>query len=315
MSVDRSSLSSKRGNLRGLIRLARPLNLLYAAGTLALLRFGWMARWGTDGEFTSLPWPLFLEGMGVVVLLMAAGNWINAYFDVVEDRINRPDRAIVDRTVKRRVLILAHPTFNLIALGLAGHLSLALGSWTPLLMALGVAFLLWMYSARWKAIPLVGNGVVAGLIGLVPLWLGVLESPFHPVGSSSEQTLWLGMLAYGGMASGIAMVREIAKDAQDIEGDLAAGKTTFPARFGTRTTRWTCLALLLLIGLAYGTALSTMDLETGPVSRLKWSIPAVGWSWSLMLLMGSETRWDRVSTATLLTLLLGSLQCLWIDGF
>ena len=75
------------------------------------------------------------------------------------------------------------------------------------------------------------------------------------------------------------------------------------------------LALLLLIGLAYGTALSTMDLETGPVSRLKWSIPAVGWSWSLMLLMGSETRWDRVSTATLLTLLLGSLQCLWIDGF
>ena len=72
-----------------------------------LLRFGWMARWGTDGEFTSLPWPLFLEGMGVVVLLMAAGNWINAYFDVVEDRINRPDRAIVDRTVKRRVLIVA----------------------------------------------------------------------------------------------------------------------------------------------------------------------------------------------------------------
>ena len=107
MAADRSSLSSKRGNLRGLIRLARPLNLLYAAGTLALLRFGWMARWGTDGEFTSLPWPLFLEGMGVVVLLMAAGNWINAYFDVVEDRINRPDRAIVDRTVKRRVLILA----------------------------------------------------------------------------------------------------------------------------------------------------------------------------------------------------------------
>ena len=26
-------------------------------------------------------------------------------------------------------------------------------------------------------------------------------------------------------------------------------------------------------------------------------------------------RWDRVSKATLLTLLLGSLQCLWIDGF
>ena len=315
MAADRSSLSSKRGNLRGLIRLARPLNLLYAAGTLALLRFGWMTRWGVNSEFTSLPWPLFMEGMAVVVLLMAAGNWINAYFDVVEDRINRPDRAIVDRTVKRRVLILAHPTINLIALGLAGHLSLALENWTPLLMALGVAFMLWMYSTRWKAIPLVGNGVVAGLIGLVPLWLGVLESPFHPDGSAAKWTLWLGMMAYGGMASGIAMIREIAKDAQDIEGDLAAGKTTFPARFGTQTTRWTCLVLLLTIGFAYGTALSKMDMGSGPVSVLQWSIPAVGWSWSLLLLIQAEIRWDRVSTATLLTLLLGSLQCLWIDGF
>ena len=75
------------------------------------------------------------------------------------------------------------------------------------------------------------------------------------------------------------------------------------------------LALLLLIGSAYGTALLTMDLETGAVSLLQWSIPAVGWSWALLLLMKPETRWDRVSTATLLTLLLGSLQCLWIDGF
>ena len=186
------------------------------------------------------------------------------------------------------MLILAHPTFNLIALGLAGHLSFALGSWTPLLMALGVAVLLWMYSARWKAIPLVGNGVVAGLIGLVPLWIGLLESPFHPAGSAAEQTLWLGMLAYGGMASGIAMVREIAKDAQDIEGDLAAGKTTFPARYGKQAARWTCLALLLLIGLAYGTALSTMDLESGAASLLQWSVPAVGWSWALLLLRGPK---------------------------
>ena len=67
--------------------------------------------------------------------------------------------------------------------------------------------------------------------------------------------------------------------------------------------------------MAYGTALSTMDLESGAASLLQWSVPAVGWSWALLLLTGAETRWDRVSTATLLTLLLGSLQCLWIDGF
>ena len=157
---DPTLLSSKRGNLAGLWTLARPANLLYASATLLLLRFGWMARWAPEGQFLSLPLGLFLEGLLVVVLLMAAGNWINAYFDVVEDRINRPDRAIVDRTVKRRVLIVAHPVTHFIALCLALHLSVQLDRWAPLILA-AAAFVLWMYSARWKSIPLVGNGMVA----------------------------------------------------------------------------------------------------------------------------------------------------------
>ena len=76
MAADRSSLSSKRGNLRGLIRLARPLNLLYAAGTLALCASG---GWpGGAGRQLPPPVATLPGGHGVVVLLMAAGNWINA---------------------------------------------------------------------------------------------------------------------------------------------------------------------------------------------------------------------------------------------
>ena len=57
MAADRSSLSSKRGNLRGLIRLARPLNLGIAASTLVLLKFGWLARWQPEVSVGLMPTP------------------------------------------------------------------------------------------------------------------------------------------------------------------------------------------------------------------------------------------------------------------
>lgn len=309
---DPTLLSSKRGNLAGLWTLARPANLLYASATLLLLRFGWMTRWAPEGQFLSLPLDLFLEGLLVVVLLMAAGNWINAYFDVVEDRINRPDRAIVDRTVKRRVLIVAHPVTHFIALCLALHLSVQLDRWAPLILSAAVAFVLWMYSARWKSIPLVGNGMVAALIGLVPVWLGLLEAPFHAASEAELRTLWWSLGAYGSLAAGVAMAREIAKDAQDIAGDTAAGKNTFPVRFGASKARILCASLLLFLGVAYAATLWSLELAAHLTEALTWSVPSVGWLWACAEVLRRSPRWDRVSKATLLTLLLGSLQCLWI---
>ena len=249
--------------------MARPLNLLYAGGHPALLRFGLDGPVGTDGEFTSLPVAsLFLEGMGVVVLLMAAGNWINAYFDVVEDRINRPDRAIVDRTVKRRVLILAHPTFNLMALGLAGPCTCRIGELNRWAAdgPRGVAFLLWMYSARWKAIPLVGNGVVAGLIGLVPLWIGVLWKRLSIAGSVAEPPFGWASAHTGAWHPASPWSGKSPRTHRTSKATSRQAKPPSPFASANRPPAGPASSLLLLIGMAYGTALSTMDLESGAAS-------------------------------------------------
>ena len=124
-----TSLSSKRSNLLGVLALSRPRNLAIAAVTLLLIRYGWMTRWNTGGASLQTSVFQIFEATLVMVLLMAAGNIINAYFDVQEDRINRPQRAIVDRTVKRRVLIFTHQVLNLLGLLIALHLSWGLGSW------------------------------------------------------------------------------------------------------------------------------------------------------------------------------------------
>ena len=52
----------------------------------------------------------------VPMLVGAAGNLINDYFDVREDRISKPEKALVGRTVKRRVVMVTHWGFTVAAL-------------------------------------------------------------------------------------------------------------------------------------------------------------------------------------------------------
>ena len=301
-----TSLSSKQGNLHGLIRLARPLNLGIAASTLVLLKFGWLARWQPEGSVGLLPTVSFAEGTLVVVLLMMSGNWINAYFDVHEDRINRPDRAIVGRTVKRRVLIIAHQTVNALGLLIALHLSWSLRSMLPILIAALVSFSLWRYSTRWKATPLLGNTIVAALLGMVPVWLAALEVPF--TAQDERFSLWLGMAAYGTIATGIGLVRELAKDALDLAGDREAGKKTFAVRRGTGAVRTLCLILLAAIAIGYALGIGFF----GTRNAFMWMAPMPFWLWSVLVTLKTEPHWSTLSRATLYALLAGTLQCLWI---
>ncbi len=303
-----TSLSSKQGNLRGLIRLCRPLNLAIAASTLLLLKFGWLARWQPSESIGLLPNSHLVEGILVVVFLMMSGNWINAYFDVQEDRINRPDRALVDRTVKRRVLIVAHQIANTAGLLFALHLSWNLKSLQPVLLAALVSLMLWRYSTTWKSIPLLGNAVVASLLGMVPLWLAVLETPFTE--AHHRHGVWMGMAAYGGLAMCTGLVRELAKDAMDVTGDREAGKATFAVQNGTKTVRALCLSLLLVLAISYSMGIRWTAWEEAPV--VLWAAPLPFWAWSVFILIRPQPNWRALSTATLITLLAGTLQCLWI---
>jgi len=304
------TLSSKRSNLRGIISLSRPRNLAIAAFTLCLIRYGWMARWPLqEGALVTTPIQIF-EATLVMLLLMAAGNIINAYFDVQEDRINRPERAIVDRTVKRRVLIFTHQVLNLLGLALACHLSWSIGSAGPFLMAALVSWILWRYSASWKAKPLIGNAAIAMLLGLVPLWLAVMEAP--NASPQMQLNLIQNLGAYGLMAMAIGMVREIAKDAMDIEGDGAAGKATFALKYGTAKTRWLCIALWTLVAVMYAGGVLRWGHISEPAAWATWAAPFPGWVYCLWLMMRAVPNWKVLSRATLATLILGIVQCLWV---
>src|SRR5205823_514428 len=150
------------------------------------------------------------------LLVAAAGYIINDYYDVKIDAINRPDRLVVGRVLRRRHAMLAHLLLSGVGVVLAAALSWRLGGVT-----LGAALLLWGYSARFKRIALVGNLSIAALTAALVL-LPELQL------LTGQRAVWLYALA----AFLLTVVREIVKDIEDMRGDAQHDCRTLPLVWG-----------------------------------------------------------------------------------
>src|ERR1700753_1094723 len=93
-------------------KLIRWPNLVFIALTQFLfrffiLRFVYNTRW-FDFSSVHLSSPLFYMLVTASVFIAAAGYIINDYFDVNIDLINKPDKLVIDRYIKRRWAIVWH---------------------------------------------------------------------------------------------------------------------------------------------------------------------------------------------------------------
>ena len=238
--------------------LVRWPNLLMMLLCLALTRSGLLLP--AEPAAAILLAPGFLLLVLSALLVAAAGYIINDYSDVKIDAINRPDRLVVGRVVRRRHAMLAHLLLSGAGVGLAGWLSPLLG-----LVTLGSALLLWGYSARFKRVALVGNVSIATLTAALVL-LPELQL----------QTRLPGVWVYALAAFLLTVVREIVKDVEDMRGDAHHGCRTLPLVLGVVRTKWIAGFFLACLGL----------LTVGAAGRLlslgHW--PLAGWLLLLVLL-------------------------------
>lgn len=242
-----------RKEIVGLLKIMRPLNLGIAALAMVAMRYGLNARLLDDG-LTASVW-IFAESMGVMVLLMAAGNLINDYFDIKEDRINHPERQVIGHSVPRRDLIKAHAALSIVGMALAIELSVRIGDWTVAALAALIGALLWWYSSALKGTFVWGNLLVALLTGLVPLWATLPE--LHAASATEKVELLWWAAAFGCIAFSVSWVREIIKDIQDIPGDQAAGHRTLAVEWGTNRSSKAALRAQIILTLAYAAAAAT----------------------------------------------------------
>ena len=208
-------------------RLTRPWNVL-AMGIMVTVVLRWRGF--------PLSYMLHLGRAGWVLVPMlvgAAGNLINDYFDVREDRINKPERALVGRSVKRRVVVVTHWGFTAAALIWSAWLSSEIYSLWPLFLVVVFSGVLYLYSPVLKGRGAWGNIAisicVAGLVawgGLGNLW----DASVRP----STSTVWMlaSLLGY------LNFLREWVKDIQDLEGDVTAHHQTLAHRLTAHQNRF-----------------------------------------------------------------------------
>ncbi|MFY7707278.1 MAG: geranylgeranylglycerol-phosphate geranylgeranyltransferase [Flavobacteriales bacterium] len=199
----------------------------------------------------------FFLSVLVVVLLTAAGNIINDYFDVKVDLINKPDRVVVGKTVKRRVAMVLHQSFNIIGVFISIYLSIKYNLWWPVLIPVVIATLLWFYSPIFKKQIFSGNLVVALCVSFVPIWTGAYEIPLiikyykdiHQNADLLQTNLWIIIGAYALFAFLLSLSREALKDLEDLKGDKIGQYQTMPIVKGEGFTRnYAALMMLLCLG-------------------------------------------------------------------
>ncbi len=176
-------------------------------------------------------------------MVAAAGYIINDYFDVRIDKVNKPNRMIIDKGVKRRVAMGAHTVINVLAIAIALYVSHSIGSWQLALIHFICASGLWFYSTTFKRQLLIGNFIVALFTALVPLITAVYElipiyKAYLPIDEKlSFRSIWEYIFALSFFAFIITLLREIIKDMEDKEGDDAYGRKTLPIVIGINATK------------------------------------------------------------------------------
>ncbi|MVM31688.1 prenyltransferase [Spirosoma sp. HMF4905] len=276
----------------GFLKLIRVQNLLIVVLTQLLARLFLVGprqdslHLLTDNSF----WLLSFS----TVCIAAAGYIINDYFDIKIDLINKPERVIIGRYLKRRVAMGVHQALNVIGCLIGLYLS----KWVFLADVLAVS-LLWFYSANFKRQPLIGNIVISLLSALSLLVLAV----YYRQNTNM-------VLIYALFSFGISLIREIIKDMQDIRGDARFGCRTIPIIWGLRRTKY---LLYVLIGLF----VCTLFLIAGSLHNsrliLIFVLLLLPIAWLVYRLVLADTRreFGYLSSLCKLIMLVGILSMIW----
>jgi 4-hydroxybenzoate polyprenyltransferase len=202
-----------------------------------------------------------------VVAVTAAGNIINDYFDQKVDKINKPERVMVGKKVKRRVAILLHQALNISGILFSLFVCVRTGYYWPIIIPIFIITILWWYSPIFKKKIFIGNLSVAVCTAAVPLWAALFEILVMKdsygdllVDSNSFFTnLWLWIFALCSFALLLTLIREAVKDMEDMQGDKEGEYHTIPLVFGEIKTKRYIYGLMSIFLIAAGLGVSRLS--------------------------------------------------------
>jgi 4-hydroxybenzoate polyprenyltransferase len=251
--------------MKAFLKLIRWQNLLMIILTMVLMRYAVLApvisKIGVilikgSGESIPMslqfPWYDFVLLVTATVLISAGGYVINDYFDIKTDLINK-GKVIVGTKIPRRQAMMWHSIFNIAGVSAGFYISYKAGYMWLGTMFLVVSGLLYFYSASYKRQFLIGNIIVAVLTGMVPMLVVFYEWPalykYYTINAIKLPQMdfiiyWVGGFALFAFLTNL--IREIIKDIEDFEGDIAYGRNTVPVVIGVLSAKLVSVCLIII---------------------------------------------------------------------
>ena len=234
-----------------IFRLIRIWNLLFIVGSMLGIAYYIFE----NNSFQKIDFSIFDYSLYIftTLIITAAGNMINDYFDIKADRINKPEQLIVSKYLKKRWVILFHLILNSIAVLISIYLSLKYNSFLFVFIHLASMNLLWFYSIYLKRKIIIGNLTMAFLGSCIPLlavWFFRIANESTKTFSSYDPETWTTHLDYSfiyflSICTFLQfLAHEILKDINEINGDKIIHVYSMPMKYGVNTSSWVAMILL-----------------------------------------------------------------------
>lgn len=233
----------------------------------------------------------FFLMVSATVMITSAGYLINDYYDIKIDFVNKPDRVVVGKELRRRWVLLGHSALNIAAIAIGFYVSIQIG-----IIMFGAAFMLWLYSNQLKRLPFIGNFVVAILTGTT---LILVAEYFH-------QRAYI-IACYAIFSAFITLVREIVKDTEDMKGDARFGCKTIPIVLGVAKTKWIIYAIMVSFEITVVILLWNMSVVLPIILGITLVLLGLG-----VHRADTVRQFHNLSTYCKIIMLLGVLSMIWI---
>jgi 4-hydroxybenzoate polyprenyltransferase len=149
-------------------------------------------------------------------LTIASGYIINNFYDSKKDLINRPNKSQLDRLVSQKTKLQVYFMVNFVVFLLAFFVS-----FRAVLFFSTYIFLIWFYSHKLKKITVVGN-LTAAFLAVLPFFAILLY----------YKNLYPEIFAHATFLFLLILIREMIKDLENLQGDIANDYQTIPVLYG-----------------------------------------------------------------------------------
>ena len=227
------------------IKLIRYKNLLLLALMQLIFRFGYL-------EQIKIPLSLFYWQYALLVLstvLIAAGGYvINDIFDQETDALNHPKDAIIGKYISETNAYTFYAIVTILGVALGFVLANSVDHPNLAIIFVLIATLLYFYASNLKQIAVVGNILIAALLSFSVVIIGVFDIYPNTFDFNQNQmaVAFSILLDYAKFAFMINLVREIIKDIEDVDGDMAQNMRTLPVLIGIKKTSKVAFVVLLI---------------------------------------------------------------------